>query len=361
MIKLNSPIIPDVSKYLALVEKINANGWYTNFGPMHEELSERLSEYLGVDNLLLVSNGTLALQVAYETLGVKKAITTPYSFVATASTLAWQKKDIIYGDVNEYDGNINPESIQELLIQHPDYETVVATHVFGNPCQVENIEGLNKKIIYDAAHAFGVKVNGNSILNYGDASTISFHATKIFHTVEGGAVVFKKRSHYEDAKKIINFGIELDKGIQSIGINAKLNEYQAAVGLVLLDTIDEILEKRIELFCYYRELLTDIVDMPAWKLDASYNGAYMPIFCSDESELIGLSRYLDDDGIQNRRYFYPSLHTVVASSAVSKTINSDALSKRSLCLPLHYYMTKNDVLTVVDSIKNFYHTNKAKK
>lgn len=361
MIKLNSPLIPDIKKYSKLIEKINNNGWYTNFGPMHEELTQRLSEYLGVDNLLLVSNGTLALQVAYETLCVKKAITTPYSFVATASTLSWQKKELIYGDVNKSDGNISVESIKDLILQKPEYETIVATHVFGNPCEVDGLKKLNKKIIYDAAHAFGVNVNGRSVLSYGDASTISFHATKIFHTVEGGAIVFKNRTDYDKAKRIINFGIELDKGIQSIGINAKLNEYQAAVGLVLLDSVDQVIEKRASLFEYYRELLTGVVDMPRWLNGASCNGAYMPIFCNNQSELTNLSRHLELKGIQTRRYFYPSLNSVIPASEVSNTSNSDDLATRSLCLPLHYYMEKSDVLYVVNIVKNFYAINKVGK
>ncbi|WP_255252969.1 DegT/DnrJ/EryC1/StrS aminotransferase family protein, partial [Citrobacter freundii] len=346
--------VPDIAKYTSLIEKVNKNGWYTNFGPMHEELTEKLSSYLGVDNLLLVSNGTLALQVAYETLGVKKAITTPYSFVATASTLAWQKKDIIYADVHKDSGNICFDNVQEILRDRPDYDSVVATHVFGNPCEVDKFIDIEQKtnVIYDAAHAFGVKASGKSILSYGDASTISFHATKVFHTVEGGGIVFKTKAHFEEAKRLINFGIELDKGIQSVGINAKLNEYQAAAGLVLMDNIDLIIEKRVSLFELYRESLSDVISFPNWSENATYNGAYMPVFCDSEEQLIHLMQSLEACGIQTRRYFYPSLNAVVKASEISNTTNSNELAKRSLCLPLHYYMTNKDVLTVTESIKN---------
>ncbi|MEB7575335.1 DegT/DnrJ/EryC1/StrS family aminotransferase [Citrobacter portucalensis] len=353
MIKLNCPIVPDISKYTSLIEKINENGWYTNFGPMHEELTERLSLYLGVDNLLLVSNGTLALQVAYETLGVKRAITTPYSFVATASTLAWQKKDIIYADIQKETGNICFDNVQNILNEKNDYDSVVATHVFGNPCEVDKFIDLDKKVnvIYDAAHAFGVKNKGKSILSYGDASTISFHATKVFHTIEGGAIVFKTKAHFEEAKRLINFGIELDKGIQSVGINAKLNEYQAAAGLVLMDNIGEIIDKRVSLFELYRESLDDVIAMPKWLEGSTYNGAYMPIFCNSEEQLILLMEKLGACGIQTRRYFYPSLNNVIKANDTSCTSNSDDLARRSLCLPLHYYMTNKDVLTVTENIK----------
>lgn len=354
MIKLNCPIVPNVKKYISLIEKINENGWYTNFGPMHEELTNRLSSYLGVQNLLLVSNGTLALQIAYETLGVRRAITTPYSFVATASTLAWQNKEILYSDVDENNGNISFEKTLCLLNENENYDSVVATHVFGNPCEVNKFNLINKKIniIYDAAHAFGVKIDGESVLNYGDASTISFHATKVFHTIEGGGIVFKKKEHFDEAKRMINFGIELDKGIKSIGINAKLNEYQAAAGLVFLDDLDEILERRVELFELYRRCLYDIIDMPKWLDQASLNGAYMPIFCKNENELISMMNNLEKKGIQTRRYFYPSLNNVIKANQDSNTMVSDALAKRSLCLPLHYYMTKEEVLVVVDAVKS---------
>ena len=199
-IKLNQPIKPNIEKLTQYLAEVNDSGWYTNFGPLHQQLTKKLEAYLGVENLLLVANGTLALQVAYKTLNVKSALTTPFSFVATASSLIWQGIETSFSDIDKNTYNLCPKKAEEALTLNSNINAIVATHVYGNPCNVKAFDELsrqkNVKVIYDAAHAFAIKVNDKSILNYGDASTLSFHATKVFHTVEGGAIVFKNKADF---------------------------------------------------------------------------------------------------------------------------------------------------------------------
>ncbi|BCV57502.1 polysaccharide biosynthesis protein [Shewanella algae] len=355
-IALNKPYEPDISKLTKYLLEVNKSGWYTNFGPLHQQLTVRLEEFLGVKNLLLVSNGTLAIQVACKVLGISKAITTPFSFVATSSSLLWQGIDIDYVDINGKTLNLCPNNVKEKIANDNSYNGVVATHVYGNPCDVEHFESIqddtNVKIVYDAAHAFGVRCHDRSVLSFGDASTLSFHATKVFHTVEGGAIVFKNRADYIKAKQLINFGI-LDNGqLGEPGINAKLNEYQCAVGLTILDDIETILDKRAALLSRYLELVKDVLCVPEWHKFATCNGAYMPVlFSSEESKLIVKSE-LNNKGIQCREYFSPSLDKFYGKG--EKTKVSRDVSNRVLCLPLHYYMSDRDVFTVVEVIKKVY-------
>lgn len=356
MIALNSPLKPNLTKLNKYLEKINSNGWYTNFGPLHNELTSKLEDYLGVKNLLLVTNGTLALQVAAKTLGVKALISTPFSFVATVSAFMWQKNIVAFSDIDRNSYNLCPMAVREEFENGAKEDAIVATHVFGNPCDVENFEKIarkyNKKLIYDAAHAFGVKIGDNSVLNYGDASTLSFHATKIFHTIEGGAVVFSKNDDYEKAKELINFGINRNNRIVGEGINAKLNEYQAAVGLVNLEEMDTALEHRANLFHAYREGVKDIVEVPTWHPEAKYNGAYMPIKLKNNKHLANVEKSLSEKGIQTRRYFSPSLEEVFMNNNSYGTQNSKIVSEGVLCLPLHADMTISDVNSVIKALKS---------
>ncbi|WP_412499853.1 DegT/DnrJ/EryC1/StrS family aminotransferase [Shewanella chilikensis] len=353
-IPLNKPVSPNLAKLTAYLEKVNESGWYTNFGPLHNELSKRLEQYLGVENLLLVSNGTLAIQIACKVLKVNKALTTPFSFVATSSSLLWQGIDIDYVDIDEKTLNLSPSKTLDKLNKDSSYDGIVATHVYGNPCDIDKFDALsnkyNIKIIYDGAHAFGVNYNNRSILSYGDATTLSFHATKVFHTVEGGAIVFKKREDYLEAKRLINFGINEDGMLGPAGINAKLNEYQCAVGLCLLDDIESIICKRIELFTCYLQELKEVVDIPKWQLNSSFNGAYMPIILKSYKEKELVKSALLNKGIQSRDYFYPSLNLVYKAS-VNMPISED-ISERILCLPLHYYVGEKDIFYIGDVIKN---------
>lgn len=353
-IALNSPVAPDIKKLTKYLERVNQSGWYTNFGPLHQELTSRLEEYLGVRNLLLVSNGTLALQVACKVLGITNAITTPFSFVATTSSLLWQNIGTQFCDIDRQSYNLSTIETEKALQNDRNINGIVATHVYGNPCDVEVFENIshkyNTKILYDAAHAFGIKVGEQSVLNFGDASTLSFHATKVFHTVEGGAIVFKRKSDFEKAKQLINFGLENGE-ITDVGINAKLNEYQCAVGLTLLDDIENILEHRIKLFELYRSQLLNIVELPKWHGEANTNGAYFPLKLANEQQLKAVCIALDKNNIQYRRYFKPSLDISFPSVKHSGVNVSSDIASCVLCLPLHYNMSQQDTEFVASLIK----------
>lgn len=352
-IVLNKPVAPDIFKLSGYLSEINESGWYTNFGPLHQKLTDRLEKYLGVKNLLLVSNGTLAIQVACKVLGINKAITTPFSFVATSSALLWQGIQIDYVDIDSETLNLCPNKAEKKLAMNSGYDGIVATHVYGNPCDVEAFENIrtkqNIKIVYDAAHAFAVNFDGRSVLGFGDASTLSFHATKVFHTVEGGAIVFKNRADYIKAKQLINFGIRDDGSIEEPGINAKMNEYQCAVGLTILDDIESILAKRRALFSFYLESVKDIVKTPKWHPSANNNGAYMPLLLDSEELKIRVKSALITNGIQSRDYFSPSLDKCFGRGEVT-TVSRD-ISQRILCLPLHYYMSEEDIRLIANVIR----------
>ncbi|MFY8285234.1 DegT/DnrJ/EryC1/StrS family aminotransferase [Pseudoalteromonas sp. SSMSWG5] len=354
-ISLNSPLTPDLNKLTNYLSQVNESGWYTNFGPLHQLLTERLEEYLGVENLLLVSNGTLAIQVACKALNINSAITTPFSFVATTSSLLWQGIETAFSDIDAKSYNLCPKTLDKALMQVDHYDGIVATHVYGNPCDVESLAKVahkyNKKIVYDAAHAFAVNIKNKSVLNFGDASTLSFHATKVFHTVEGGAIVFKHKADYEKAKKLINFGIQAGGKLGEPGINAKLNEYQCAVGLTLLEQIDSVLEHRAYLFELYRNKLKDIVELPKWHMDASVNGAYMPIFIGCEKQQTAVLNALAEHKIQSRRYFTPSLDLAYPQLKSDGCNNSQKLAGGVICLPLHGYMEASDINSVVNVIE----------
>lgn len=356
MIALNSPVKPNLNKLHTLLEKINDIGWFTNFGPLHNELTDRLEDYLGVKNLLLTNNGTSALQIAGRALDSRSIISTPFSFVATISAFRWQKDKVSFADIDKDSLNLCPQAVENAYINGCEADTVVATHVYGNPCDVATISELSKqhnlKVIYDAAHAFGIKLNEKSVLGHGDASTLSFHATKIFHTVEGGAIVFKNKDTYERAREIINFGINSDQKIIRTGINAKMNEYQAAVGLVNLDEMSTIISHRAELFYNYRHSLKDIVELPAWHQQANANGAYMPILLDSKAQLYQVKKALDVHGIQSRQYFSPSLDNIFADCFTYGTTNSLQASESILCLPLHSHLSVCDVNNVINVVKN---------
>lgn len=356
MIALNKPLTPDLTKLTAYLSKVNDSGWYTNFGPLHELLTKRLEDYLGVQNLLLVSNGTLAIQVACKTLNINSAITTPFSFVATTSSLLWQGINIAFSDIDPQSYNMCSKALDKALVKEShNYDGIVATHVYGNPCDVHNIADVankhNKKVVYDAAHAFDVKIAEQSVLNYGDASTLSFHSTKVFHTVEGGAIIFKHKADYIKAKQLINFGIQPDRSLGEPGINAKLNEYQCAVGLTLLDDIESVLHHRATLFKTYTEELKDVVELPQWHPQSSLNGAYMPIYIACRHKQQYVIQALAKSNIQCRRYFYPSLDLAYSGQKSYGCANSQNIAGGVICLPLHNYMSVEEVLFICKLIK----------
>lgn len=353
-ILLNKPFTPCLKTLGNYLEKVNISGWYTNFGPLHEDFTNRLEDYLGVENLLLVSNGTLALHVAYRALNIKKAICTPFSYVATAGSLKWEKIPTSFIDINPDSLNLCPSRVRTFLSNTADIDSVVATHVYGNPCEVENFEEIslnhNVKVIYDGAHAFGVKYLDKSLLSYGDATTLSFHATKVFHTIEGGAIIFKKKEVHDRARQLINFALDKTGTPKEAGINAKLNEYQAAVGLTLLDSIDDILEHRAKLFSTYESLLESCVSLQSWNPNTSLkNGSYFPILLENEDEKLRIKSFLQDSGIPSREYFSPSLNTIYNED--DHCAISESVASKVLCLPLHYYLTLEEVTRIAKTVK----------
>ncbi|MEK6263539.1 MAG: DegT/DnrJ/EryC1/StrS family aminotransferase [Clostridium sp.] len=339
MINVTKTYLPELKKYEAYIEKIFKLGFVTNNGPLVKELQTRLEKYLGVKHILLVSNGTIALQIAYKLLEIKgEAITTPFSFVATTSSQIWQGINPVFADINKDTFNIDYKKIEEKISKNTS--AIIPVHVFGNACDVEKIDEIankyNLKVIYDAAHAFGVKYKGNSVLNYGDISTLSFHATKIFHTIEGGALVINDDELYDKARRIINFGISDSGHITEVGINGKMNEFQAAMGLCVLDDIDKIFENRKKVYDNYMNYLSKNVIRQEQNINSSLNYCYFPTVFKNEENLLKVQAVLASENIYTRRYFYPSLNDLpYIKDKTLRAPNSEFISSRILCLPLY--------------------------
>jgi dTDP-4-amino-4,6-dideoxygalactose transaminase len=347
MIPIVKPYLPPLDKYQRYLEGIYQRNWLTNKGPLLQELEQRLADYLGVQHLMLVANGTLALQVAYRALGLEQGevITTPFTFAATPGSLCWQNLEPNFVDIDADSLNLSVDSLTNEVLSKA--VAITAVHVFGNPCEVEQIQDLaqthNLKVIYDAAHAFGSTYKGESVLQYGDAATLSLHATKLFHCVEGGAIIFKDKAALDKARQLINFGFDNTNNPEFVGINAKMSELHAAMGLAMLDDIDAILEARQQLVARYHQQLGGVVGFQQWHSDGQVNGAYSPILFESEQQLLQVSAVLTENKIQHRRYFYPCLSECETyGEPVATPIASD-ISRRVLCLPLYYGLEINDV------------------
>jgi dTDP-4-amino-4,6-dideoxygalactose transaminase len=339
MINVTKTYLPELKKYESYLEKIFKIGFVTNNGPLVKELQSRLEKYLGVKHILLVANGTIALQIAYNLLDIKgDAITTPFSFVATTSSQVWQGINPVFADINKDTFNIDYKKITGKISKTTS--AIIPVHVFGNACEVEKIDEIaknfNLKVIYDAAHAFGVKYKGNSVLNYGNISTLSFHATKIFHTIEGGALVINDDETYDKGRRIINFGISDQQHITEVGINGKMNEFEAAMGLCVLDDIDKILESRKKAYENYMTYLSKNVITQEQNINSSLNYCYFPVVFKDEETLLKVKEALANENIYPRRYFYPSLNDLSYIKDKTHSVpNSEFVSSRILCLPLY--------------------------
>jgi dTDP-4-amino-4,6-dideoxygalactose transaminase len=287
----------------------------------------------------LVANGTMALQIAYKLLDIKgEAITTPFSFVATTSSQVWQGINPVFVDINKDTFNIDYKKIEEKISKNTS--AIIPVHVFGNACDVEKIDEIakrfNLKVIYDAAHAFGVKYKGDSVLNYGDISTLSFHATKVFHTIEGGALVINDDEIYDKARRIINFGISAPEFITEVGINGKMNEFEAAMGLCVLDDIEKIFENRKKVYENYMNYLSENLIRQEQNINSSLNYCYFPIVFKDEEKLLKVKEELESQSIYPRRYFYPSLNNLpYIEDKTNIVTNSEFVSSRILCLPFY--------------------------
>ena len=355
MINVTKTYLPNKDKYKAFIDQIYKNNWVTNNGPLVRELEERLAEYLGVKNIVLVSNGTTALEIAYRTLDIKGyAITTPFSFVATSSSLVTNGIKPIFADINPETLTIDPKKIERNIT--PNTSAIVPVHVFGNACDIEVIDQIakrhNLKVIYDAAHAFNVKYKNDSILNYGDISTLSFHATKLFHTIEGGALIINDDSLVEKARYLINFGIENAESIPHLGTNAKMNEFEAAMGLCMLDEMDIIYEKRKKLYERYKKELEGVMIFQSHNPNSAQNYGYCPVIFESEDILLKVKSVLNKENIFPRRYFYPSLDTLYYIEPKQYMPISRDISKRILCLPLYPELDKLDQDKIIKLLKD---------
>ncbi|WP_447957143.1 DegT/DnrJ/EryC1/StrS family aminotransferase [Vreelandella sp. EE7] len=360
MIPVTKPYLPSREKLDRYIDGIYERAWLTNNGKLVQELTKRLEKYLGVENLLLVANGTLALQIAYRALGITgrhestEAITTPFTFVATASSLKWEGVAPVFADIDPDSWCLNPANIEDKITTNT--RAIVPVHVFGNACNVEAIDAIaNKydlKVIYDASHAFGVKYLGESLLKHGDAATLSFHATKLFHTGEGGAIIFKRKEDLDRAQKMINFGITGPGTIEELGINAKINELQAAMGLCVLDEMQENLKSREEVWKRYEKALSNSLQFQAKPEALSYNYSYFPVAFKDEEQTTRVETTLKKNGILARRYFYPSLESVEYLEAQSDQPVSKNIASRILCLPIFAQLKNHTQDKIIEIISH---------
>ncbi len=339
MIPVTKPFLPPKEEYDKLLDGIWQRNWLTNNGPLVNDLELRLKEYFDLKHLLYMANGTIAIQIALRALKItKKVITTPFSYVATTSSVVWEGCTPVFADIDSGTLNIDPKKIEALIDE--DTEAILATHCFGNPCDVDGIDVIAKryglKVIYDAAHCFGTMYKGKSIFAYGDISTTSFHATKLFHTVEGGAVFTSDSSLLKTMALMRNFGHDGPEKFSGVGINGKNSEFHAAMGIVNLGYVDAILKKRKLLFHNYDTLLKNLkIEKQILTPGSAYNHAYYPILFKDEEITVKMKEVLEQKEIFPRRYFYPSLSRLDYTSAQPAQI-SDDIASRILCLPLYH-------------------------
>ncbi|MCA0931588.1 DegT/DnrJ/EryC1/StrS family aminotransferase [Lutimonas saemankumensis] len=354
MIPVTRPFTPPIEEYQRLLEGIWNRNWFTNNGPLVNEFELNLKKELGLRNLLYVSNGTIAIQIAIKALSItKKVITTPFSYVATTSSLVWEGCTPVFVDIDPDTFNIDPGKIEECIDE--DTEAILATHCFGNPCDIDTIEKIAEKyglkVIYDAAHCFGTKYKGKSIFNYGDISTTSFHATKLFHTIEGGGIFTPHLDLVKRMSYMRNFGHDGFHKFNGVGINGKNSEMHAAMGLVNLKYIDRILKRRREKSIFYRDRIDDSqFSFQKIENETEYNFSYFPIVCKNESEALKVKNKLERNNIFPRRYFYPSLNSLDYVHNTGNLINAEQISRSILCLPLFYELSKKDQILICNII-----------
>ena len=363
LITVTSPLLPDLDDFNAMLKDIWASRWITNNGLFHQQLEKELAAYLIVPYISLFTNGTLPLLTALQALRITgEVITTPYSFVATTHSIWWNGCKPVFVDIDPATGNIDPEKIEAAIT--PKTTAIMPVHVYGKPCDTKRIQEIadkyGLKVIYDAAHAFGVEVNGESILNAGDMSTLSFHATKVYNTIEGGALVM----HDEQTKKRIdhlkNFGFADEVTVVAPGINSKMDEMRSAYGLLNLRQVDAAIEARHQVAVRYRKALrpvdgiTFFDDMPGVR----HNYSYFPIFV--DAEKYGMTRdelyfKMKEQNILGRRYFYPLISTFTTyrglpSAAPDNLPQAHKMADSVICLPMHHALSEEDIQRVIDSV-----------
>ncbi|PWJ59292.1 dTDP-4-amino-4,6-dideoxygalactose transaminase [Dyadobacter jejuensis] len=357
MINVTKTFLPDQEQYLEYVRGIWERGYLTNNGPLLQELESQLKSYLGVDHLYFCSNGTIVLQIAIKALELEgEIITTPFSYCATSNAILWENCLPVFVDIDANTFNIDPAKIEASITDKTT--AILATHVYGNPCDVEAIEQIAQKhqlrVIYDAAHAFGVSYKGRSLLSFGDISTCSFHATKVFHTIEGGALI---SNHPELDKKLHllrAFGHQGDEVYLYAGINGKNSEFHAAMGLCNLPQVRSIIEARAQIFDWYHEGLDwEHMSRPQLMDDVEYNYAYYPVVLPSEEKLKGVMKALAAQEIIPRRYFYPSLNTLSFMPQRFDCPISEDISLRVMCLPLYVGLPQEDVKRICNIINDY--------
>lgn len=346
-INVTKTFLPPLKEYEVYLEKIWSSGFVTNQGPLLNEFESSVQKYLDVDNFHFVNNGTSALQVALNSLDLTtgEIITTPFSYVATTSSILWERCTPVFVDIEPDTYCIDAAKIEAAITS--ETKAIMAVHVFGFPCDVDEIQKIadehDLKVIYDGAHAFGAKYKGKSLLSYGDISTSSFHATKLFHTIEGGCVIAKDQKVSDAVEFVKRFGHDGDNHY-SLGINAKANEFQAAMGLCNLKYIDEILKSRKNIYELYNDLLDETVIKPPKAIDGlKQNYVYYPIRFSSEGQLLRTVEALNEQDIYPRRYFYPSLNTLSYLDKKQSCPVSEQIAKTILCLPLYKDLADEDV------------------
>lgn len=347
MIPVTKPFLPPIEDYKDYLDGIWSRKWLTNMGPLASKLEMELKDYLGIKHLLFVTNGTIALQLAIKALNLKgEIITTPFSFIATTSSIVWEGCIPKFVDIDPNTLNIDSSKIEEAI--GPETTAILATHVYGNPCDVVAIENIaNKyklKVIYDGAHAFGVKINGRSVYEYGDISTCSLHATKFYHSIEGGLIITKDSDLLKKIAYMRNFGISGYSSFEELGLNGKNSEFHAAMGLVNLKWLDKITKRRLEIIKKYEDNLKGLnARIPKWHEKSTPNGSYLAYILESEDLLLKIKSILDSHEIFTRRYFYPSLSSSLPYLTPIQCEVTDNIAKRVLCLPLFYELTDEEV------------------
>lgn len=364
IITVTSPLLPNLDDFYAELKKIWASKWITNNGSYHQKFEAALAEYLGVPYVSLFTNGTLPIITALQALRITgEVITTPYSFVATTHALWWNGIKPVFVDIDLKTGDLDPDKIEAAIT--PKTTAILPVHVYGKPCDTARIQEIadryGLKVIYDAAHAFGVKVNGESVLNAGDISTLSFHATKVFNTIEGGAMVMHDAATKQRIDYLKNFGFAGEVTVVGPGINSKMDEMRSAYGMLNLKQVDAAIEARHQVAIKYRAALRDVEgisffdDMPG----VTHNYSYFPIFVDEKK--YGMSRdalyfKMRDVNVYGRRYFYPlisefSTYRGLESSRQENIPNAHKMANTVICLPMHHALSDDDVQRVINVIK----------
>ncbi|MEO6230490.1 MAG: DegT/DnrJ/EryC1/StrS family aminotransferase [Ferruginibacter sp.] len=346
MINVTKPFLPPIEEYQTYIKQIWERNWLTNNGPLVNELELRLKEYLGINHLLYLNNGTIALQIAIKALQLKgDIITTPFSYVATTSSIIWEGCNPVFVDIDPATLNIDHTKIEDAITEKTS--AIIATHTYGNPCDIEAIQAIadqhHLKVIYDAAHCFGTKYKGESVYNYGDISTASFHATKIFHTIEGGAVFTRNSELLKKMAYMRNFGHNGPTDFAEVGINAKNSEFHAAMGLVNLKHVQPVLESRklqYDRYIFWMQYLT--VKTIEITPGSEFNFSYFPVIFKEEAVLLKAIEMLNAHWIYPRRYFYPALNNLKYVEKYT-TPFCDEISSKVLCLPLYYSLTNEEI------------------